>query len=233
MGALPTGPFLGNQDSGWTPSSVQAAVSALAAHGGTVTWLSIRAAGQEPPPGTDPVGGPLLASSAPLRVLVCAPDPGRAHALSGPFRAALDDAQRVARCAPAPDAVRHDVLTAPGADTVVVAPGPDGGLCAQLPGPALNGLVQLLVDALWDAALPLSSAEHFERVTGDPVKLKILSLLESGAKDEAIARALGVSLRTCRRHIAEILATAGAVNRFQAAVRFARAGVLGAAPCAE
>jgi DNA-binding CsgD family transcriptional regulator len=233
MGALAIEPSRGEHDRVWAPGSVQATVSALAARGGTVTWLSIRGAGQESPPGTDPVGGPLLASSAPLRVLVCAPDPGQARALGDPFRAALADAQRVARCAPAPDAVRHDVLTAPGADTVVVAPGPDGGLCAELPGPALNGLVQLLVDALWDAALPLASAEHFERVTRDPVKLKILGLLESGAKDEAIARALGVSLRTCRRHIAEILATAGAVNRFQAAVRFARAGVLGAAPCAE
>jgi DNA-binding CsgD family transcriptional regulator len=228
MSALAIGPSLFDRDSVWAPGSVQAAVSALGAHGGTVTWLCIRGAGQEPPPGNDPVGGPLLATSAPLRVLVCAPDPGRARALAGPFRAVLADAPRVARCAPAPDAVRRDVLTAPGADTVVVSPGSDGRLCASaLPGLALNGLVQLLVDALWDAALPLASGEHFEEVTRDPVKLKILGLLESGAKDEVIARALGVSLRTCRRHIAEMLAAADAVSRFQAAVRFARAGVLG------
>jgi DNA-binding CsgD family transcriptional regulator len=212
-------------DSVCAPGSVQAAVSALAACGATVTWLCIRAAGQTPPPGNDPVGGPLLASSAPLRVLVCAPDPGRAGALVGPFRAALAEAPRMARCATTAEAGRHDVVTAPGAGTVLIAPGPDGGLCA-LPDPALSGLVQLLLDALWEAAVPLASAEHFELVSQDPVKLKILGLLEAGAKDEAIARTLGVSLRTCRRHIAELLAAAGAVSRFQAAVRFARAGAL-------
>lgn len=229
MSALRIGPSLCDHDSVWAPGPVQAAVAALAVRGGTVTWLCIRAAGQEPPPsGNDPVGGPLLASSAPLRVLVCAPDPGRARALAGPFTAALADAPRMARCAPAPAAARHDVLTAPGADAVVVSPGPDGGLRAcALPGPALNTMMQLLVDALWDAALPLASAEHCEEVTRDPVKLKILDLLESGAKDEAIARALGVSLRTCRRHIAEMLAAVDAVSRFQAAARFARAGLLG------
>lgn len=231
MSGLAIGPSLGDHDSTWAPGSVQAAVAALAACGETVTWLCIWAAGQEPPPGSDPgsdpVGGPLLASSASLRVLVCAPDSGRARALAGLFRAALADAPHVARCATASDAVRHDVLTAPGADTVMTVPGPDGGLRAgTLPGPAVNGLVQLLVAALWDAAVPLASVEHFEQVSRDPVKLKILGLLEAGAKDETIARALGVSLRTCRRHIAELLAAADAVSRFQAAVRFARAGVL-------
>lgn len=37
-----------------------------------------------------------------------------------------------------------------------------------------------------------------------------------GAKDELIARRLGMSLRTCRRHIAELMDELGAGSRFQA-----------------
>lgn len=35
-------------------------------------------------------------------------------------------------------------------------------------------------------------------------------------KDEMIARRLGMSLRTCRKHIAESMETLGASSRFQA-----------------
>jgi hypothetical protein len=38
-----------------------------------------------------------------------------------------------------------------------------------------------------------------------------------------------VSLRTCRRHIAELLSATDAVSRFQAASRLARAGLLSTA----
>ncbi|MGI5530482.1 response regulator transcription factor [Streptomyces syringium] len=53
----------------------------------------------------------------------------------------------------------------------------------------------------------------------------IVRLLAAGLKDEAIARRLGMSLRTARRHIADIMETLGAESRFQAGMLAARAGM--------
>lgn len=54
----------------------------------------------------------------------------------------------------------------------------------------------------------------------------VLYLLCEGEKDEAIARQLAVSVRTCRRYIAEFMAQVGARNRFQAGVIALREGWL-------
>ncbi|MER7850510.1 helix-turn-helix transcriptional regulator [Kitasatospora sp. NPDC096077] len=54
----------------------------------------------------------------------------------------------------------------------------------------------------------------------------ILVLLAGGLKDEAIARRLGLSLRTARRHIADIMDQLGADSRFQAGANAARGGYL-------
>ncbi|HEY0936041.1 MAG TPA: hypothetical protein VGD91_20160 [Trebonia sp.] len=212
---------------------VRAALSALPADAGTVTWLCIRAAGREPsttlPGAEDPVGGPLLARAEPVRMLICTPDTRSAHALAGAHRGMLADSLRVARLGPAPRGTHGDLVIATRADAIAVVPDAGGALSAeQVSGTAVNTLVRALVDLLWDRALPPAGAERFEEVAGDPVKLEILGLLEAGAKDEVIARALGVSLRTCRRHIAELISAAGAVSRFQAASRLARAGLLSA-----
>lgn len=74
----------------------------------------------------------------------------------------------------------------------------------------LDALVKLF-DLLWQVAEPvLPRAE-----TADD---RLLSLLSAGLKDEAIARQLGVSLRTVHRRTAELSATLGARTRFQAGV---------------
>ncbi|MFF4196673.1 LuxR C-terminal-related transcriptional regulator [Nonomuraea sp. NPDC001831] len=52
----------------------------------------------------------------------------------------------------------------------------------------------------------------------------VLRLLATGAKDDAIARALGVSNRTVTRVVAELTAQLGADSRFQAGVRAAKLG---------
>jgi DNA-binding CsgD family transcriptional regulator len=213
---------------------VRAAVSALAAEAGTVTWLRIRAAGHEPatarPSADDPVAGPLLARAGPVRVLVCAPGTGPARALADAHRGAPAGSLRLVRSGAALHGTRGDLVVATRADAIAVVSDPDGTPRADaVAGAAANALVRGLVDSLWDGALPPVSAERIEEVAHDPVKLEILGLLESGAKDEVIARALGVSLRTCRRHIAELLSATDAVSRFQAASRLARAGLLSTA----
>ena len=59
----------------------------------------------------------------------------------------------------------------------------------------------------------------------DATRQAILGLLADGEKDEAIARRLSISVRTCRRHIAEYMAQVGATSRFQAGV-IAAAGLV-------
>lgn len=54
----------------------------------------------------------------------------------------------------------------------------------------------------------------------------ILRLLASGAKDGTIARQLGLSVRTVRRCIADLMSRAGASSRFELAVRAVASGWL-------
>ena len=54
----------------------------------------------------------------------------------------------------------------------------------------------------------------------------ILGQLATGAKDELIARRLGMSVRTCRRHIAAIMLHLRAESRFQAGALAAQLGLL-------
>ncbi|WP_067168539.1 helix-turn-helix transcriptional regulator [Microtetraspora niveoalba] len=54
----------------------------------------------------------------------------------------------------------------------------------------------------------------------------VLRLLAAGAKDDAIARSLGVSTRTVTRLVGELTAMLGAGSRFQAGVRATRLGWL-------
>ena len=49
----------------------------------------------------------------------------------------------------------------------------------------------------------------------------IAKLMAQGFTDEAVARKLGMSVRTCRRHIAALMGSIDAVSRFQAGVRAA------------
>jgi hypothetical protein len=51
-----------------------------------------------------------------------------------------------------------------------------------------------------------------------PAEVLLLTLLADGLKDEAAARALGVSVRTVRRMVAEFMDRLGARSRFQAAI---------------
>ncbi|MCH1865093.1 helix-turn-helix domain-containing protein [Nocardioides sp. CFH 31398] len=82
----------------------------------------------------------------------------------------------------------------------------------------------LLFDAYWDRALP---APGLERGVARPdLRRFVVQQLAAGVQDEQIARALGVSLRTVRRRIADMMVELGADSRFQAGVEAARRGWL-------
>lgn len=84
-----------------------------------------------------------------------------------------------------------------------------------------------IFDQTWDLASPFSNAvgQGLEEVARE-IHETIIRLLAAGLKDEAIARRLGMSLRTARRHIADIMQELGAGSRFQAGVAAAARGLL-------
>lgn len=78
-----------------------------------------------------------------------------------------------------------------------------------------------LFDITWDNALPVP-----DRGPDIDDDVQVLRLLAAGQKDEAIARHLGVSLRTVRRRIAYLMDDLGASTRFQLGVAVQRRGML-------
>ncbi|MFG2652935.1 helix-turn-helix domain-containing protein [Streptomyces sp. NPDC048436] len=81
------------------------------------------------------------------------------------------------------------------------------------------GLLLDLVECTWSGAQQYSAEESGYRTVADSLHLTIVQLLADGLTDEAVARRLGISVRTCRRHIAAVLRDLDAVSRFQAGVR--------------
>lgn len=74
-------------------------------------------------------------------------------------------------------------------------------------------------ELLWDSAQPFSANGGGNgEAASDELRLEILRHLAAGRKDEVVARRLGLSVRTCRRHIAEVMERLGAESRFQAGV---------------
>ncbi|GAB2865400.1 helix-turn-helix domain-containing protein [Nocardioides pacificus] len=90
-------------------------------------------------------------------------------------------------------------------------------------GGLVRGLAGLF-ELLWDRAATVPGLEHGE--ARPDLRRLLLQLLAEGAKDEQIARTLGLSLRTVRRRIAAILSDLGVDSRFQAGVEAVRRGWL-------
>ncbi len=83
-------------------------------------------------------------------------------------------------------------------------------------------------EQLWSEAQTLEDALSRQHDTAelDQTRAAILRLMAEGEKDEAISRRLSISVRTCRRQIADYMAQVGATSRFQAGVIAARTGHL-------
>jgi DNA-binding CsgD family transcriptional regulator len=74
--------------------------------------------------------------------------------------------------------------------------------------------LQRAFDLAWDLATPFAGS--MDKPALGELQHSILRLLAEGTRDETIARRLGISLRTCRKHVAEIFEQLGAQSRFQA-----------------
>ncbi|MBT3155285.1 helix-turn-helix transcriptional regulator [Streptomyces sp. CHD11] len=68
---------------------------------------------------------------------------------------------------------------------------------------------------VWATAKEFDIRRAETEVISRDMKQEIVKMLISGVKDEAIARRLGVSVRTCRKHIGQVMQMFGATSRFQ------------------
>lgn len=74
-----------------------------------------------------------------------------------------------------------------------------------------------LFELLWARGEPIDRCldRPFVQDLGDQTKQAILSLLVQGADDRAVARTLGMSVRTCQRHVSELMSRVGARSRLE------------------
>jgi DNA-binding CsgD family transcriptional regulator/sugar-specific transcriptional regulator TrmB len=108
------------------------------------------------------------------------------------------------------------------------APGMQEGALLLHPSTLLGALTTLF-DALWESAAPIGLDSEAAEEDADALSQqdrRLLALIAAGLKDEAIARQLGLGVRTVRRHVSRIMATLGAETRFQAGLQAAKRGWL-------
>jgi DNA-binding CsgD family transcriptional regulator len=123
--------------------------------------------------------------------------------------------------------VGHSRSLPPGAMVVArsgavvnTSPAP-GGPYTAVSAPGAVRALEALGELLWRRACVIDSPEQR---TPSSVERRMLSMLVQGLTDEAVARQLGVSARTVRRMVAQLMEVLGAGSRFEAGVRAVERG---------
>jgi DNA-binding CsgD family transcriptional regulator len=102
-------------------------------------------------------------------------------------------------------------------------------MALELRHPALVEYLGTVFERLWRLAIPLTAPLPDTGIEGiSHREQSIAALLAEGHQDAVIAERLGISVRTCRAHIARLSETLGAASRTQLGVRIAQAGLDGA-----
>lgn len=104
----------------------------------------------------------------------------------------------------------------------------DRTMALEIRHPALVEYLVTVFERLWRLAVPLTSPIPATGIEGISHRERsIAALLAEGHQDAVIAERLGISVRTCRAHIARLSETLGAASRTQLGVRIAQAGLDG------
>ncbi|MEU2877992.1 MULTISPECIES: LuxR C-terminal-related transcriptional regulator [unclassified Streptomyces] len=104
----------------------------------------------------------------------------------------------------------------------------DRTMALELRHPALVEYLVTVFERLWRLAIPLTAPLPDTGIEGISHRERsIAALLAEGHQDAVIAERLGISVRTCRAHIARLSETLGAASRTQLGVRIAQAGLDG------
>jgi hypothetical protein len=130
------------------------------------------------------------------------------------------------RICPAP--LPHETIIVDRRVAILAGP-PEAGVreytVVRSPG-VVKGVVSLF-RATWETSVDLADYRRDRPPALSEESRGILRLLAGGLKDEAAARQLGMSLRTYRRRVAEILTLLDAGSRFQAGLRAQEFGLVG------
>ncbi|TDC58986.1 hypothetical protein E1258_19590 [Micromonospora sp. KC207] len=122
-------------------------------------------------------------------------------------------------------------------ENLVIADGREAALRtphrAEEPAQTLLVSVRSLVHVLrtmfgvtWSSGVPLGDIlDVHEKLREEPAR-SVIASLSAGDKDEVGARKLGISVRTYRRHVADIMREMNANSRFQAGLRAAELGII-------
>uniref|UniRef100_A0AAU3H6F9 LuxR C-terminal-related transcriptional regulator n=1 Tax=Streptomyces sp. NBC_01401 TaxID=2903854 RepID=A0AAU3H6F9_9ACTN len=112
---------------------------------------------------------------------------------------------------------------------------PDRRTALRIRHPALVAYLIQVYEVLWAQATPF--AQQLPAPTpGAPVtavQQSIARLLGEGHVDDVVARKLGISVRTCRSHIAKLMQALGATSRTHLGVLITRSGIVDATPVME
>lgn len=203
---------------------VAAYVTLIERGAGTLRWLRPAVGtGRVDDPGVRAVEAAAIAAGErgrrsqaiyPARVLQQAPDELRR-------RAAYGEEIRVIAAVPSRLAILGD------AGVIIPAVwGAETGSRTVVRGPGLVRLAELAFRGLWERALPIPGLEPRRTDRRARERTLLLEQLAGGAKDEQIARDLGLGLRTVRRRVAEVMEELDVETRFQAGMEAVRRGWL-------
>ncbi|WP_108010703.1 MULTISPECIES: helix-turn-helix transcriptional regulator [unclassified Streptomyces] len=104
----------------------------------------------------------------------------------------------------------------------------DGAIALELRHPGLVRYLIKVFEFMWTRAVPLSAGAPYETAPDGITEIQhsIAKLLVEGHVDEAIARRLGMNVRTCRAHIAKLATALGSGSRAQLGFLIAQSGLL-------
>lgn len=104
----------------------------------------------------------------------------------------------------------------------------DRQVALELRHPGLVGYLVKVFEFMWGRAVPLSAGAPYETAPDGitDIQHSIAKLLVEGHVDEAIARRLGMNVRTCRAHIAKLATALGSGSRAQLGYLIAQSGIL-------
>ncbi|MFD9394374.1 helix-turn-helix transcriptional regulator [Streptomyces sp. NPDC060000] len=104
----------------------------------------------------------------------------------------------------------------------------DGQVALELRHPGLVRYLIKVFEFMWGRAVPLATGAPYETAPDGitDIQHSIAKLLVEGHVDEAIARRLGMNVRTCRAHIAKLATALGSGSRAQLGFLIAQSGLL-------
>lgn len=104
----------------------------------------------------------------------------------------------------------------------------DRQVALELRHPGLVSYLIKVFEFMWSRAVPLSAGSPYETAADGitDIQHSIAKLLIEGHVDEAIARRLGMNVRTCRAHIAKLATALGSGSRAQLGFLIAQSGIL-------